>query len=176
VTPPKIRLPKPLASDPCAAELERRLVASALPLWSGGTHPVPRSPLGPRLVAALRRARMQGRMVRGLEAAEQTLAAEKRGLDQADARSGRTRPARVSRLLLVAEDGADRFYRRVETLLRRHGDRTLAVQVTADAAALGGCVYGEGRRARLLLLEHKEAVSEALLALATDPARDVAAG
>jgi hypothetical protein len=76
------------------------------------------------------------------------------------------RGVRISRLLLLADDGADRFYRRVESLLRRHGPRVLALRLDLDAAALGGLLFGPGRRARLLLIEHKDAVCRVLLALA----------
>jgi len=75
---------------------------------------------------------------------------------------------RVSRLLVMADDGAERFYRQVERLLLRHGPRVLAVRLEVDADTLGEMVFGPGRRARLLLLAHKEAVSGVLLSMA-DP-------
>ena len=86
----------------------------------------------------------------------------------ADAASGAPRGVRVSRLLLVTNDGADRFYRGVEALLRKHGARVLALRLELSAEALGALVLGPGERARLLLLEHKDAVTAALLALAAE--------
>jgi hypothetical protein len=77
----------------------------------------------------------------------------------------------VSRLLLLADDGADRFYRQVETLLRRHGPRVLAVVLEIDEHGLGELLFGPGRVARLLMLEHKQAVGSVLLAMA-DPWED----
>ena len=74
----------------------------------------------------------------------------------------------ASRLLVMADDGAERFYRQVERLLLRHGPRVLAVRLEVDADTLGEVVFGPGRRARLLLLDHKEAVSGVLLSMA-DP-------
>ena len=118
------------------------------------------------LATALRSAYSASRVVRGMEGAEKTLAAEERGLRIADQQSGATRGARVSRLLILASDGAERFYRQVESLLRRHGPRVLAVRVAVDAEALGALLFGPGRRARLLMLEHKEAVAAVLLAMA----------
>ena len=73
---------------------------------------------------------------------------------------------RISRLLVLADDGAERFYRRVEALLRRHGPRLMAVRLGIDAEGLGEMLFGPGRAARLLLIEHKTAVGAILLALA----------
>ena len=75
---------------------------------------------------------------------------------------------RVSRLLLLADDGAERFYRHVETLLRRHGPRVLAVRLDLDAHALGELLFGPGRLVRLLMIVHKEAVSAILLTMPED--------
>jgi hypothetical protein len=42
----------------------------------------------------------------------------------------------------------------------------LAVRVAIDAETLGALLFGPGRRARLLMLEHKDAVAAVLLAMA----------
>lgn len=84
----------------------------------------------------------------------------------ADRQSGISRGMRVSRLLLLSDDGAVRFYRAVDSLLRTHGPRVLAMRLNADAATLGGLLFGPNRIARLLMIEHKDAVSEVLLSLA----------
>lgn len=121
---------------------------------------------GLELIEALRRALRSSRLVRGLESAERKLVAEERGLRMVDERSDSPRGVRVSRLLLLANDGSERFYRHVETLLLRQGPRVLAVGLTVDAGALGEMLYGPDRIVRLLLVEHKEAVSDVLLAMA----------
>src|SRR5690606_6499212 len=105
-------------------------------------------------------------LVRGLEGAERALEAEERGLRLAAQRSAGPHGARVSRLLLLADDGAERFYRRAESLLRRHAPRLLAVRLAADEAALGESRFGPGRAAGAVLLERKGAVVGALAALA----------
>ena len=104
--------------------------------------------------------------MRSLENAERTLAAEERGLQMADRQIGVPRGVRVSRLLLLANDGAERFYRQIEALLRRHGPRVLAVRLEIDENGLGELLFGPGRVARLLMLEHKQAVGSVLLAMA----------
>ncbi len=127
--------------------------------------PVPVVELGSELKKILRTLLQGGSLVRGLESAERILTAEGRGLRMADERSDSSRGERVSRLLLLADDGAERFYRRVETLLRRQGPRVLAVRLTMDAAVFGELLYGPGRLVKLLLVERKEAVSQVLLAM-----------
>jgi hypothetical protein len=68
-------------------------------------------------------------------------------------------------LLVLADDGTERFYRQVEKLLRQQGPRVLALRLEVKAETLGQMLFGPGRRAVLLLLDHKEAVSAVLLAL-----------
>jgi hypothetical protein len=127
---------------------------------------VPTARLDPDLAKTLRGAQRAGLAVRGLEKAEQRLAREEQGLLLADQQGGAQRGARVSRLLILSDDGAERFYRRVESLLSRHGPRVLALRLDAGASTLGEMLFGPGRMARLLMIEHKEAVSSVLLALA----------
>jgi len=161
-----LRLPKKLADDPRAACLTRELAERSAPLWAGGELRAARIDVEPDLVAALRSAFSAGRIVRSFEGAERALAAEETGLAQADRASGVERGKRVSRLLILADDGAERFYRNVESLLRRHAPRVLALRVATDESTLGELLFGPGQRARLLLVEHKDAVAQVLSALA----------
>ena len=161
-----LRLPRLVESDPRGQKILGMLTTHTRLLWPGGTVEVPVAVLSPELEAALRNAYRAGRVVRGLENAEKRLALEERGLCLADRKSAVERGVRVSRLLMLADDGAERFYRNVESLLRRHGPRILAVRLDVDAATLGELLFGPGRLARLLMLEHKDAVTEVLLAMA----------
>lgn len=163
-----LRLPRAAEQDPRAARLASELARHAEPLWVGGELPVPRIDVGPALEKALKSAFSAGRIVRSLADAERVLAAEARGLRHVDQKTGVERGGRVSRLLVLADDGAERFYRSVESLLRRHRPRVLALRLAADERALGRLVFGPGQVARLLLVEHKAAVSEILLALAAE--------
>lgn len=101
----------------------------------------------------VRRAR---RVVRGLEAAGEQLDREQAGLSRTPAAQSRGR--RVSRLLLLGADGSPRFYRQAEKLAERHLDRLAVVVVEADEDALGAALYGEGKRVRAALIDHKGAV------------------
>jgi hypothetical protein len=161
-----IRLPKSIESDPRTSQLLGALTDHSHLLWQGGTVKVPEAKLNDALKEVLLAAYHAGQVVRSLQKADQKLAAEARGQGMADQKSGVPRGMRISRLLILASDGAERFYRQVESLLQRHGSRVMAVRLQVDADQLGGMLYGPGRAARLLMMEHKAAVGAALLALA----------
>jgi hypothetical protein len=160
-----LRLPKLVEADPRGLELLSSLTAQARPLWPGGKILTPMVTFKPALGEALRIANGAGQIVRGLEDAELKLASEGRGLGMVDQKIGASRGERISRLLVLADDGADRFYRQVEKLLRRHGPRLMALRLDVKAETLGQMLFDRGNRVLLLLLDHKEAVSALLLAL-----------
>ena len=161
-----LRLPKSVESDPRGPQLLRNLTTHTRPLRQGSEIGIPVAGMTPVLAEALRSAYSAGQVVRSLENAERKLAAEERGLQMADRQAGVPRGVRVSRLLLLANDGSERFYRQIEALLRRHGPRVLAVRLEIDEQGLGELLFGPGRVARLLMLEHKQAVGSVLLAMA----------
>ncbi|MDG2333961.1 MAG: hypothetical protein P8Q97_07015 [Myxococcota bacterium] len=160
-----MRLPKAVESEPQAQNLASELASRARPLWTGGEVLAPQAALTPALEDALSSAHSAGQVVRGLKGAQNALAAEQRGLQNVDSKTGVARGQRVSRLLLLADDGAERFYRDVESLVRRHEPRVLALRLSADEHRLGSLLFGPDQVARLLLVEHKSAVSTVLLAL-----------
>ena len=161
-----LRLPKSVESDPRGPQLLRNLTMHTRPLRQESEIGTPVAGMTPELAEALRSAYSAGQVIRSLENAERTLAAEERGLQMADRQIGAPRGRRVYRLLLLANDGAQRFYRQIEALLRRHGPRVLAVCLEIDELGLGELLFGPGRVARLLMLEHKQAVGSVLLAMA----------
>ena len=160
-----IRLPRPVEEDPRGDQVLHLLSTNTRKLWPGGDVAVASVRVTPSLGNALKSVHNAGMVVRGMELAENRLAREQRGQSIADQKSGHSRGERVSRLLLLADDGAERFYRNVEALLRRHSPRVLAVLLESDSVTLGELLYGTGSFARLLLLEHKEAVSHVLLSM-----------
>jgi hypothetical protein len=160
-----IRLPKLVESDPRGAALLQNLIDRAQPIRADSEISVPVAQFD-GLKSALKSAHRAGRVVRGLKTAAQTLATEEHGLRLVDQNSGVKRGERVSRLLLLANDGSDGFYRKVENLLRRHAPRVLAIRLDVDAAGLGAPMFGAGRSTRLLMIQHKEAVAEVLFSFA----------
>jgi len=161
------QLPKPFADHADAAAFAREFAARAEPLWSGGSPRVPRLELTPELEDALRSAQSGRRLIRGLERATEALQAQQHGLAAVDSRTGVARQQRVSRALILADDGAERFYRQVDQLLTRHTPRVAALRLRLDQHALGEAFFGGQQVARLLLVDHKEAVSRVLASVAT---------
>jgi len=161
-----LRLPKQVEEGTGVEHFARELAARGKPLWSGSELRIAEVGAAPGLKTALKSVYSAGRIVRGYEDAERSLAAEARGLSHVDKKTGVVRGGRVSRLLILADDGAERLYRNVESLLRKHEPRLLALRVSANERALGEMVFGGGQVARLLLVEHKDAVSTVLLAVA----------
>jgi hypothetical protein len=176
VTAPLLRLPKWLEADPRAPALLRGLQDHMEPLAASGVLRIPAAACSPEVIAALQQARDAGQLSRGLEGAERRLMAEARGLALADAKAASSRGVRLSRLLVLANDGAPRFFRNVETLIERCGARALALRLDVDAARLGAPLFGAGSQARLVMLDHKVAVGMLLLALAPQWGIDAPAG
>jgi hypothetical protein len=158
-------LPRALEADDSAAAIRTRIERAARPLWRGATVRVPVVPLDARLGAQLAAAARTGTLVLGLEAASAALDREEHGLATAAARDRTMRPARISRLLLLADDGAERFYRAAERVTERHRGRLLTCRLDAPATALGRAVLGRDAGVKAILVRHKEAVVGALRAI-----------
>lgn len=162
---PTIKLPRRLEADPRLPAIQAVLTRELRLLWAGGTVYAPHVPLTTGLEQELRRALHFRHLERGLEHIEQVLGNEKRGLSAQLAKQGATAARRVSRLLLVANDGAERFYRACESLMLAHTDRLLCVVVESPSGELAQNLFGEDRSIKALLISDKEAVTETLLAL-----------
>ena len=160
-----LKLPKLVESDPRGAALLQNLIERAEPIRPDSEISVAIAHFK-GIETVLQSVHREGRVARGLETAKRILAAEAHGLNLVDRSSGEKRGARVSRLILLSNDGSDGFYRHVETLLRRHGHRLLAIRLDVGAATLGTPLFGAGRLTRLLLIQHKEAVAKVLFGFA----------
>jgi hypothetical protein len=132
-------------------------------LWEGGTLVLPVLMFSEPLKSALLAARRSGRIVRGLETAAAILNNEGYGIDllRRDAVQG----SRISRVVLLSDDGSGNFYRTVERLLEKHAPRVLGCMLDADSFTLGSLLFGRAAAARLVLVSHKDDVSRLLLAL-----------
>ncbi len=164
----KPRLPRALEVDVRAPAVEAALAADARPLWPQGTVAVAHLPLTDVLARALTGAALRGAVEQGLEGIEGRLRSEQRGLDALRARPGAQAAGapRVSRLLLLANDGSQRFYRDAEALLRRYEARLLGLRLDVPGEWLGLTALGRDALARALLVDDRDAVTALLLALA----------
>ena len=158
-------LPREIEADPDHEAIRARLAAPGRPLWPGGQVTVTVLPLSSSLASALGAAYRGGHLVLGLERADDVLAAEARGLALVARRAGTTAGARVSRLLLVSGDGAERLYRHVERLALEHAPRVLVAMLSTDAATLGRTTTGREAAVKVVLAQRKQTVAALLCAL-----------
>ncbi|MCC6850207.1 MAG: hypothetical protein IT294_17075 [Deltaproteobacteria bacterium] len=161
-----LRLPRAVEASPRAEAVRAALQADVRPLRAGGALAVAHVPMTAALRSALGTLGASGRLVRGLETAGATLAAERRGLEALPAEIRRRQGPRVSRVLMVSADGAERFHRQVERLVLAHGPRVVACRVACTSAELGEAAFGSGEVAKLVLSDRKAAAAALLEALA----------
>ena len=157
------RLPRQIESEFPGNTIISVLQARTRKLWDAGTLDVPVLGLSAPLKNALIAARRCGRIVRGLEEATATLDKEGRGIDLLKQHAAQGK--RVSRLMLLADDGSNHFYRNAERLLEKHAPRVLGCVVEADSFSLGSLLFGPETAAKLVLVCHKDDVVRLLLAL-----------
>ena len=165
-----LRLPRDVESDPRHEDVRRALTARTKKLWPAGVFDAAVVPLTEALRKVLRSPATAALLQRGLEAATATLAAEQRGLAALPPEVTDRQGHRVSRVLLVTNDGAERFYRQVERLAVMHAPRVLVCVLDCDSPALGELLYGFGGESdgvvKLVLTGHKTAAASILRALA----------
>ena len=157
-----IRFPRQLEADGTAETIRSALMARTVKLWSGGDLDVARITMDDPLKKVLRMARLKGRIQYGFETVSNRLADESKGIQNVRGRGGAPYGDRVSRLLLFSNDGAERFYRHIESLLQAHTPRLLGCLLDIDGIALGSALTGKETRIKLLMADHKDAVSEIL--------------
>jgi len=145
------RLPKRVEEDPAGAGMLTRIAETAKRVHPSSGSTLPHGTLFGPLAATLEVAREKGQLQQGLESAQRKLELEQRGLSMVDQRSGQTRGERISRLVLCSNDGAERFYRHVELLLKNHRPRVIAVVLDIDAVQMGQRIFGSEKIVRLVL-------------------------
>jgi hypothetical protein len=157
-----IRFPRQLEADGSAETIRKALMARTVKLWPGGDLDVARIAMDDSLKEALRMARLKGRIQYGFETVSNRLTGESKGIQKVRGRGDAPYGDRVSRLLLFSNDGAERFYRHIESLLQAHAPRLLGCLFDIDGIALGSALTGKETRIKLVMAEHKDTVSEIL--------------
>ena len=157
------KLPRQLVSDPKAEGLLDQLFSRTRKLKPESRISLPVLELTDALKKALLSARRTGRAVRGYENASDLLNLESVGINKLKKQDGQGE--RISRLVLMSNDGVDNFYNKAEKLIIQHSPRVLGCVVESDSYTLGSLLFGEGKIAKLILIDHKDAVSGILLSI-----------
>jgi hypothetical protein len=161
-----LKLPKDVAADSRHDAVWKLLTTNTTPLWEAAELRVPTLPLNRALAAQCHRAVTTGLATPGLEAIEGVLASEQKGLDALLEKAPQVpQNPRVSRLLLMSNDGSKRFYRDCEALLVKYDQRLIGCRLDVTGDNFGSVVYGYPKLMRALLFVDKKAVARALLTL-----------
>ncbi len=163
-----IRFPRPLEAEGSAEKIRQALETRKTRLWPEGKIEVPVRNISEALIGAIKRARLQRRVRFGFDDIFDKLAAEKKGIDELLQRMKSQQKDRISRLLLFSNDGAERLYRHIEQALVEHHLRILGCQLDVDSIKLGQLITGRSAGIKVILVEHKDAVSDVLRALVGD--------
>ena len=161
-----IKLPRELEADRADEAIRRVLGARIVQLWPGSELFIPVIAVGDHLKKVIRRASLNGQVLWGLEAISAKLNREERGITNLREDKGLSTGERVSRLLLLSSDGAERFYRHIERLLQAHAPRLFGCMVDMDGSALGDLVTGREKQVKVVMADHKRVVAEILRAIA----------
>jgi hypothetical protein len=116
------------------------------------------------LTAELRKhlfyARSQGELIFGYEDIQKVLSNESTGLKKVNNESDR-----VSRFLIVTNDGSKRFYRELEFLSREQGGRVLLAKLDIDSALMADVLNLKGKVIKAVLLTRKTSLVNILRSL-----------
>lgn len=160
-----LKLPKNIQELPNLAALEAYFTMREAPL-PGQKVVVSKWPLNAALEAALKVALGTGHLIQGLELIAKDLDREAKGIKAVQEKSGQPPAQRLSRLVLLANDGADRFYHDAASMLGRNADRAWGCLIDATAADLGKAFTAKGGPAKALMINDKTALGLFLTTLA----------
>lgn len=161
-----LKLPKDVTAGPRHDAVLKLLTTDTHPLWTNGRVAVPLIEPSPNLATELRWAVQVGFATQGLEQISKELVREEKGRALLAERTGTPQSAsRISRILFMANDGAERFYRECDSLLSEYPDRLLGCLIHADGNALGEAIFGAPKLVRAILINDKKAAARVLLSL-----------
>ncbi len=161
-----LKLPKGILTHPNVAGIDARFNANLRLLFNKGRLQVPQWSFDEALQRALQKTYDSKQLIQGLEAIESHLDAELKGLKALQSQPGQNQKQRLSRLLILSNDGSERFYHSAESLLIRHGDRALGCIVDATSEQLGLSFTKKSNPTKALLIHERKALEGFLSALA----------
>jgi hypothetical protein len=160
----EMHFPRQLEASGTAEKIRQALAVRKTMLGPAGKMEVPVLSMDELLTGAIKRARLQRRIRFGFDDIFEKLAAEKKGIDELLQKTKSQQNDRISRLLLFSNDGAERLYRHIEQTLIEHHLRILGCQLDIDSKTLGQLITGRSTGIKVILVEHKDAVSDVLRA------------
>jgi len=161
----ELKLPRQVIADPRGESVEKVLTKDLGLLWAESKIEISQIEFTPAFENSLLAALRFKKLMPGLEQIEKALDFEKKGLEELRKKQGKPSPNRISRLLIIANDGSERFYRSCESLVMKHGDRLKIVGVAVPSARMVQKLFGNDRSIKALLVTDRNMVSAVLLSL-----------
>jgi hypothetical protein len=155
-----MNLPKQLEAEGVASDVRAALQAESVELYCASAIYIPVLKLTPQLRTNIFHAKSVGELIVGYEAIAKALANELRGLQKIDSLGDR-----VSRLLLVTNDGSQRFYGEIAFLQKRQGARVLICRLDVDSLLMGNVLGFKDQIVKAVLLNKKKTVIHVLKGL-----------
>ena len=124
-----LMLPKQLIKDGVDQAINDYLESKNTPLYPDSSLSIPQIPVTPTFHSHIFYAESLGHIEIGFENIENYLQREKFGLEKAGNQSNR-----ISRLLLLANDGSKRFYKQIEYIWQ---DRVLVIRLDVASTEFG---------------------------------------
>ena len=155
-----MKLPKQLEKDNVELDVQAVLKKESIELCSDSNIYIPVLKLNEELHKHIFSAKSLGELIIGYEAVEKALENELHGLQKVNNQSDR-----VSRLLIVTNDGSPRFYRQLEFLHKKQGGRVLICRLDVDSTLMGNILQLEDKQVKAVLLNRKKSVINVLKSL-----------
>lgn len=161
-----LKLPSAVESDPRHEQVKAVLSKDRQVLWENGKISIPNVSFTPNLEAVLLKILEKQHLIKGVAQAERALEREKRGLDRGQEKKGITTTAnRISRLLIIAQDGTQRLNRACESMLYRYSERLWGIRLDVSSEVLSKKIFQVEQPVKVLLVTDRDAVSEVLFSL-----------
>lgn len=155
-----MKLPKQLKKENIESDVQAELEKEQIPLCADSEILIPLLTLNQELRKQIFYAKAAGELIFGYDSIDKSLRNELTGLkninNQAD---------RVSRLLLVPNNGKNIFYQGLELLLDRQGDRLMICRLDVEPLTMGNILGFKTRNINAILLSRKTSVSNILKSL-----------
>jgi hypothetical protein len=162
-----MKLPKGLKDHPLETKITAWLTTDLRLLRSGGSLRVPTLLWNPTVESALEKVLKAGHLLQGLDQIDRDMRKELHGLKQVAEKGDAPLPDRLSRLLILASDGTDRFYHNAESMALVHKDRLAVCVIKADSEQLGANFSKKKQPLKALLITDRKALEAFLIQVFT---------
>ena len=155
-----MKLPKQLGKENLEEGVQAALEKESIKLCDDSNIYIPVLKLSPELRKQIFYSKFRDQVVIGYRDVEKALKNEQHGLQHVKNLSDR-----VSRLLIVTNDGSDRFYRQLEFLHKNQGGRVLICRLDVDSVLMADILELKDKQVKAVLLNRKESVVNVLKSL-----------